>query len=139
MSDSSPFAARPAATRTLYELCHNESVPGSLCRSSPGHTLRWSGLRRAPPGRLRVELLRASGIRPLWRLIILHALEGQHEPTVEVKSRPALTERPSSIRLVHHATEKRLVEPGQLSNVCTVQHDALQLGDHGDHHFTAPA
>lgn len=85
---------------------------------------------------VEVELLGAGGVQPLRRLMVLHALEGQHEPSISVESRPAFAERPPRIRLVHHAAEKRLVELGQLSNIGTVQHDTLQLRDHAGQHLT---
>src|SRR5690349_1775501 len=69
--------------------------------------------------------------------MVFHPLEGQHEP-VGVKRRPAVAERPPRIRLVHYAAEKRLVEPGQLNDIGTVQHHTLQLGDHEGQRLTTP-
>lgn len=76
-------------------------------------------------------------VDPRW-LIVVHPLEGQHEPAVGVECGPALPERPPRIRLVHYAAEKRLVEPGQPNDIGTVQHHALQLGDHAGQRLTAP-
>jgi hypothetical protein len=80
---------------------------------------------------VEMELLRASGIWPLRRLVVFDALEGEHQPGAGVKRCPAIIERPARIRLVHRAAEQRRVEPGKLSNVGAVQHHALQVGDHG--------
>lgn len=79
---------------------------------------------------VKVELLRVGGVLPLRRPVILHALKGQYEPTVGVKCRPVVAQRPSLIRLVHYATDKRLVEPGQLEDIRAVQDHTLQLGSH---------
>ena len=87
---------------------------------------------------VEVELLRVSRVRPPRRLVVVHALEGQHEPTTGVECRPALPERPPRIRLVHYAAEKRLVEPGQANDIDAVQHHALQLGDHEGQRLTTP-
>lgn len=79
---------------------------------------------------VKMELLGMSGVGPPRRPIVFRALEGQDEPTVGVERCPALAERPPWIRPVHHAAEKRLVEPGQLTDISTVQHHTLQLGNH---------
>lgn len=79
---------------------------------------------------VKVELLGVSSLRPPRRPMAFHALEGQHQTTVDVERRPALAKRPPRIWLVHHAAKKRLVEPGQLNDIGTVQHHTLQLGDH---------
>lgn len=81
---------------------------------------------------VKVELLRASGIRPPRRLMVLRALEGEHEPRVGVEGRPVAVKQPSRIRLVHHAAEKRQVERGELTHIGTVQHHTLQLGYHNE-------
>jgi hypothetical protein len=79
---------------------------------------------------IEMELLRASGIWPLRRLVVLHALEGEHQPGIGVQGRPAIIEGPTRIRLVDHSAEKRQVKPGELEDVGAVQHDALKAGDH---------
>jgi len=86
---------------------------------------------------VQVELLGPSGVRPPWWLMVFHPLEGKHKP-VGVKRRPAVAERPPRIWLVHYAAEKRLVEPGQLNDIGTVQHHTLQLGDHEGQRLTTP-
>lgn len=78
---------------------------------------------------VQVELLGLGGVRPPWWSMVLHPLEGEHEP-VGVKGRPAVAERPPRIRPVHLAAEERPVEPGQPDDVGTVQHHTLELGDH---------
>lgn len=96
------------------------------------------GLIQVLDPQVKVELLGVSGVRPPRRLMVVHALESQHEPAVGVERRPAITRRPSRIRLVHYPTEKPLVEPGQLSDVSTVQHHTLQIGDHEGQRLTTP-
>lgn len=87
---------------------------------------------------VEVELLRPSGIRPPWWLMVFDALEGQHKPTVGVECRPAVAKRPPRIRLVHYAAKKGLVEPGQLNDIGTVPHHTLQLRDHEGQRLTTP-
>ena len=87
-------------------------------------------LVQVPDPEIKVELLRADGVRPARRLMPCHLLEGKHHPVIEVKRRPVVIERPPRVRLVQHAAEKRVVEPGQLPGIRAVQHDALQPSDH---------
>jgi hypothetical protein len=79
---------------------------------------------------VKVELLRASRIRPSWLLVVRYPLETQHEPRVEVERRPVHAERPPGIRLVDHAAQECLVEPREFQGIGAVQHHALQVGDH---------
>jgi hypothetical protein len=79
---------------------------------------------------VKVELLRAGGVRPPRRLMISHLLERQHHPTVQVERRPAVTQRPPRIRLIQRTAKKRLVEPGQFRYIGAIQHHTLQLGSH---------
>jgi hypothetical protein len=88
------------------------------------------GLVQVPDTQVEVKLLGTSGVRPPRRLMITHALEGEHEPAVGVERRPRVVERPPRIRPVHLATKKRLVEPGQLNDIGAVQHHTLKIGDH---------
>lgn len=87
---------------------------------------------------IEMKLLRASRVWPSRRLEVLHSLECENEPVVGMQDRPAITERPSPIRLVHHTTEKRSIEPGQLADISTVQHHTLQLRDHKDQRRLPP-
>jgi hypothetical protein len=96
------------------------------------------GLIKVFDPQVKVELLGVSGVRPPRRLMVVHSLESQHEPAVGVERRPAVIRRPSRIRLVHYPAEKPLVEPGQLSDVSTVQHHTLQIGDHEGQGLTTP-
>jgi hypothetical protein len=88
------------------------------------------GLVKVLGMQVEVKLLRTSGVRPPRRLMIIHALESEHEPAVGVERRPRVIERPPRIRPIHLATKKRLVEPGQLNDIGAVQHHTLQVGDH---------
>jgi hypothetical protein len=88
------------------------------------------GLVQVRDPNVKVELLRAGRVGPLRRLMVLHPLEGQHHPAVEVERRPAVTERPPRIRPIQHAAEKRLIKPRQLQDIGAIQHDTLELGGH---------
>jgi hypothetical protein len=79
---------------------------------------------------VKVELLRASRVGPVLRLMVIHPLEGQHHPAVEVERRPAITERPPRIRSVQHSAEKCLIKPRQLQDIGAIQHDTLELAGH---------
>jgi hypothetical protein len=113
------------AARSLFPN-ETERVAGGICEDPPtsvtGTGIKQSG---APPedivlclvqvrdANVKVELLRTGRIGPLRRLMVIHPLEGQHHPAVEVERRPAVTERPPRIRLIQHAAEKRLIKPRQ--------------------------
>jgi hypothetical protein len=106
------------------------------CRAPPEDI--FLGLVQVRDADVKVELLRAGGVRPPRRLMVLHLLEGQHDPAVEVERRPVVTQRPPRIRLIQSAAEKRLVKPGQFPDIGAIQHDTLQLGSHEGQRRAAP-
>jgi uncharacterized protein len=120
-----------------------ERMPGGICEDAPAPpsvtSIKQScalpediflGSVQVRDPDVKVKLLRARGVRPLRRAIVLHVLEGQHHPPIEVQRRPAVIERPPWIRLIQHTAQQRLVEPGQFAGISAIQHDTLQLGGH---------
>lgn len=79
---------------------------------------------------VQMKLLRVGAVRPPRRLVILHTLKCEYESRAGVEGRKLVTHRPSGIGLVDHASQKRLVEPGEFKDIRTVQNHALQLADH---------
>lgn len=96
-------------------ICEDAPAPPSITRikqsPAPSEDI-FLGLVQVLDPDVKVELLRTSRVRPLRRPMIFHLLEGQHEPPVQVKRRPAVIQRPPRIRLIHHTAEKRLVKAG---------------------------
>ena len=80
--------------------------------------------------KIQMELLRARGVRPPRRPVVLHPLEREYETRASVKSREAIGDRPSAIGLVDRATEERPVELREFQDIRAVHHHALQIADH---------
>jgi hypothetical protein len=114
-------------------ICEDAPAPASTTRIKQRRALPqdvFLGSVQVSDADVKVELLRAAGVRPQRRLMPFHLLEGQYEPAVKVERRPAVTERPPRIRLIQRTAEKRLVKPGQLPDIGAIQHHTLQLGSH---------
>ncbi len=85
-------------------------APPSVARVQHGRApLEDAGLSLAEIAdrNVKVDLMGASGVRPLRRPIVVHLLERQHGTPVEVERRPAVAEEPARIWLVQHAGQKR--------------------------------
>jgi hypothetical protein len=79
---------------------------------------------------VEVKLLRMRAVRPPRRLVVLHTLECEDQTRSRVERREVIIDRPPGIGLVDRATQERLVEPGEFTNIRAVQNHALQLANH---------
>ena len=79
---------------------------------------------------IQMKLLRARGVRPPRRSVVLHTLEPEHKARGGVKGREVVVDRPPRIGLVDPAAQERLIEPREFQNIRAVQNHALQPADH---------